>query len=54
MTLHIPKRLDMILITAHKSGGVPRNNSNDHPILWGAFVPTKPASAVLACGFLRF
>ena len=46
--------MDMIPNTAYKSGGVPWNNSNDRPILWGAFVPTKPASAVLACGFLRF
>jgi len=46
--------MDMIPITAYKSGGVPRNNFNDRPILWGAFALTKPASAVLACGFLRF
>ena len=40
--------------TAHKSPGVPGNNSNDRPILWDAFALKKPASAVLACGFLRF
>ena len=46
--------MDMIPSTAYKSGGVPWNNFNDRPILWGAFALMKPASAVLACGFLRF
>lgn len=46
--------MDMIPSTAYKSGGVPRNNSNDRPILWDVLALTKPASAVLACGFLRF
>lgn len=43
--------MDMIPSTAYKSGGVPRNNFNDRPILWGAFVPTKPHRLFWPAGF---